>query len=148
MVDQPPAADQPPPLVTSQPDVPPVKSNERPASPERTASGEKAIDDELTPAAAAGEAVADAGTAAEQFLIRGREQFNRGKYREALFEYQQVLRLDSTNQDVHYLIGLAHEQLGEYTAARQAYQQCTSGPYAVIAQNHVKSLEKKTGHSK
>jgi tetratricopeptide (TPR) repeat protein len=85
---------------------------------------------------------------AEQHLQRGREHFNAGRYHQSLEEYQQVKRLDANNQDVGYLMGLAYEQMGQLEAALEAYRGCTSGPYAGVAGNHVKRLEKKLRRSK
>jgi Flp pilus assembly protein TadD len=91
---------------------------------------------------------AEALRAAEQHLRRGRELFSAGHVAQSLAEYQQVRRLDPTNQDVGYLLGLAYEQVGQPEAALKAYRSCTSGTYALIARNHVKRLEKKLGVSR
>lgn len=85
---------------------------------------------------------------AEQYLRRGTEYLNAKRYEEALKEYAQVRRLEPANKDVYYLIGQAHHHLGQLELALQAYQQCTSGPYAALAQQHVKRLEKKLTRSK
>ena len=60
----------------------------------------------------------------------------------ALAEYQQALKLDPSNTDVHYLMGLAYQQLGQLDQALDAYRQCASGKYASVAAQHVKKLEK------
>lgn len=60
----------------------------------------------------------------------------------ALAEYQQALKLDPANTDVHYLMGLAYQQLGQLDQALDAYRQCASGKYASVAAQHVKKLEK------
>lgn len=79
----------------------------------------------------------------EQRLKRGRDFLNAKQYSEALSEFRQVRRLDPRNRDVFYLMGLSHEQLGQLEEALEAYRECTSGPYASVAQNHVKRLAKK-----
>jgi Flp pilus assembly protein TadD len=84
---------------------------------------------------------------AEQHLKQGNEYLSAGRYQEALREYEQVRRLDPANKDVFYLIGQAYHQSGQLELALPAYRQCTSGPYAAIAQQHVKKLEKKFGRS-
>lgn len=66
----------------------------------------------------------------------------------ALAEYQSALKADPANKDVHYLMGLAYQQLGQTDQAFAAYRKCTSGPYAAIAAQHVKKLEKDSKKSK
>lgn len=78
-----------------------------------------------------------------EHVRRGNEHFTAGRYDDALREYRAAQKLDPSNPDVYYLIGLVHERRGEYEAAREAFQQCTDGPYAAVARNHVKMLEKK-----
>ncbi len=78
-----------------------------------------------------------------EHVRRGNEHFTAGRYDEALREYHIARGLDPANPDVYYLLGLVHERLGEYEAAREAFEQCTAGPYAAIARNHLKMLEKK-----
>jgi tetratricopeptide (TPR) repeat protein len=85
---------------------------------------------------------------AQQHLHQGNDHLNAGRYREALQEYEQVRRLDKSNQDVYYLMGLAHEKLGELELALQAHQQCTSGTYAEQAKRNATRLEKKLRPSK
>jgi len=85
---------------------------------------------------------------AKQHLDQGNDYLNTGRYREALQEYEQVRRLDKSNYDVYYLMGIAYEKLGELDLARQAHQQCTSGIYADQANRNVTRLEKKRRRSK
>lgn len=66
----------------------------------------------------------------------------------ALAEYQAALRADPANKDVHYLMGLAYQQLGQQDQAVAAYRKCTSGPYASVAAQHVKKLDKDSKKSK
>lgn len=78
-----------------------------------------------------------------EHVRRGNEHFTAGRYDDALLEYRAAQQLDPSNPDVYYLLGLVHERRGEYDAARQAFEQCTTGPYAAVARNHLKMLEKK-----
>ncbi|MCS6816658.1 MAG: protein kinase [Blastocatellia bacterium] len=78
-----------------------------------------------------------------EHVRRGNENFNAGRYDEALREYQAAQQLDPANPDVYYLLGLVYERRGEYDAAREAFERCTAGPYAAVARNHLKMLEKK-----
>lgn len=66
----------------------------------------------------------------------------------ALAEYQSALKADPANKDVHYLMGLAYQQMGQTDQAFAAYRKCTSGPYAAVAAQHVKKLEKDSKKSK
>jgi tetratricopeptide (TPR) repeat protein len=74
---------------------------------------------------------------------RGNAYFTAQQYEEALREYHAARELDPSNPDVYYLIGLVHERRGEYAAAHEAFRHCTAGPYAAVARNHLKMLEKK-----
>jgi hypothetical protein len=85
----------------------------------------------------------EATRSAQDILKDGLHHFESGQYSEALAAYEQVQRLDRANRDVHYLAGLAHEKLGDLDAALKAFEQCTSGPYANVSKQHVKSLKKR-----
>jgi len=89
------------------------------------------------------EGVTGATLTVAEHVRRGNEHFTAGRYDEALREYQIARELDPANPDVYYLLGLVHERRGEYDAAREAFEQCTAGPYAAVARNHLKMLEKK-----
>jgi tetratricopeptide (TPR) repeat protein len=78
-----------------------------------------------------------------EYVRRGNEYFNARRYDDALREYRAAQQLDPSNPDIYYLLGLVHERRGEYDAAREAFAQCTAGPYAAVARNHLKMLEKK-----
>jgi hypothetical protein len=78
-------------------------------------------------------------------IRQGQTHFAAGQYAQALAEYRQARRLVPGNADVGYLMGLTLEKMGQPDAALQAYESCTSGPYAGVAQNHVKRLRKKLG---
>ncbi|MGH9801843.1 MAG: tetratricopeptide repeat protein [Blastocatellia bacterium] len=61
---------------------------------------------------------------------------------QALVEYKQALRLDPTDKDVYYLMGLAYEKLGQLREALESHRKCTSINYQLISAQHVKRLEK------
>lgn len=82
---------------------------------------------------------------AEELISRGMKAYNASDPRGALKEYRAALARAPGNQDVHYLMGLAYEKLGDYEAAFQAYSNCRSGTYSKIASQHVKRLSKKLG---
>lgn len=89
------------------------------------------------------EETASATLTVAEHVRRGKAHFNAGRYEEALQEYQTARQLDPTNPDIYYLLGLVYERRGEYDTAREAFERCTAGPYAAIARNHLKMLEKK-----
>lgn len=66
----------------------------------------------------------------------------------ALAEYKLALEIDPGNVDVHYLMGMAYQQLGQLNQALEAHRKCTSGTYAPLAAQHVKKLEKEISKSK
>jgi len=78
-----------------------------------------------------------------EYVRRGNEYFNARRYDDALREYRAAQQLDPSNPDIYYLLGLVHERRGEYDAAREAFARCTAGPYAAVARNHLKMLEKR-----
>lgn len=86
-------------------------------------------------------------TAAE-FLQRGLNAQNSGRHQEALGEFRKALQQDPSNVGIYYLIGSSHHRLGQLEQALAAYRQCTSGAYARVSSEHVKTLEKKVGKSK
>lgn len=148
------------PSVSQPPDAsqPSATANQSPSSPTLTLN--KTSDVEVKPsgstkAAKGGGSASGAApktraktVSAEHHLKQGTEYLSAKRYQEALREYEQVRRLEPANKDVYYLIGQAHHQSGQLELALQAYQQCTSGTYAALAQQHVKKLEKKLGRSK
>jgi Flp pilus assembly protein TadD/uncharacterized Zn finger protein (UPF0148 family) len=82
---------------------------------------------------------------AENILKQGIAHMYAGQYQEALSELESVKKLDPDNKDVYYVIGLTYQKMNQLGQALDAYRQCTSGHYASVAQDHVKSLEKKVG---
>lgn len=86
---------------------------------------------------------AEPALTARQHIDRGNAYLNAGRAQAALLHYQEAQRLEPGNPDVYYLLGLAYERLGDIEAALKAFEQCTSGPYAGVAQSHFKRLQKK-----
>jgi len=85
------------------------------------------------------------GTSAEHSLEQGVTHMNAGRHQEALQEFERVKKLDPSNKNVYYLIGLTYQKMNQPQQALEAYRQCTSGQYASVAQNAAKNLEKKVG---
>lgn len=85
---------------------------------------------------------------AAELLQRGLDAQNSGRYQEALGEFQKALQQDPGNVSIYYLIGTTHHRLGQLEQALAAYRQCTSGAYASVSAQHVKTLEKKLSKSK
>lgn len=88
---------------------------------------------------------ADGTGAAAHNLNQGIAHLGAGRYQDALQEFEYVKTLDPGNKNVYYLIGQTYHKMGQLERALEAYRQCTSGDYASIAQNHVRTLEKKLG---
>jgi TolA-binding protein len=82
---------------------------------------------------------------ANDHLKNGLALLNARLYQDAIREFEGVRRLAPANKDIHYLLGQAYHQMGKLDQALAAYRQCTSGVYATVSQNHVKTLEKKLG---
>lgn len=59
------------------------------------------------------------------------------RYADAIKEYQKALYLTPEDNDLHYLMGLAYYQAGQYAMAIDHYRKCTSGQYAAVAHNSV-----------
>ena len=78
----------------------------------------------------------------ERRLKRGREFLNKGSEKKAIGEFMTVQMLEPSNEDVHYLMGLAYEQLKRPAEALDHYLLCKSGPYAGLSIQHVKRLDK------
>ncbi|HEY6400596.1 MAG TPA: hypothetical protein VI479_04260 [Blastocatellia bacterium] len=93
--------------------------------------------------AAAKPAQAPTGTSAVEHQKQGADYLNKRLYQEALREFDFVRKLDPGNKDVYYLIGSAYNGMNQLERALEAYRQCTSGTYVIVAQNAVKNLEKK-----
>lgn len=80
---------------------------------------------------------------AEELISRGMKAYNASDPQGALREYKAALSRAPGNQDVHYLMGLAYEKLGDLEAALQSYRNCRSGIYSKVASQHVERLSKK-----
>lgn len=98
-----------------------------------------------TPATAQEKSGGDGTGAAAHNLNQGMAHLTAGRYQDALREFEYVKSLDPGNKSVYYLIGQAYHKMGQLERALEAYRQCTSGVYASIAQNHVRTLEKRIG---
>lgn len=59
------------------------------------------------------------------------------RFADAIKEYQKALTLTPEDNDLHYLMGLAYYQAGQYAMAIEHYRKCTSGQYAAVARNSV-----------
>ncbi|MBM3735841.1 MAG: tetratricopeptide repeat protein [Acidobacteria bacterium] len=79
----------------------------------------------------------------EEIIKQGMDALNAKDYTRAVGLFRQARELQPSNPDLGYLLGMALENTGEPGAALDAYNSCTSGPYAQIAKNHVKMLAKK-----
>jgi tetratricopeptide (TPR) repeat protein len=99
----------------------------------------------VAPPATAREKSDDGTGAAQHNLNQGIAHLGAGRYQDALREFEYVKSLDPGNKSVYYLIGQTYHKMGQLERALEAYRQCTSGVYASIAQNHVRTLEKKLG---
>ena len=78
----------------------------------------------------------------EHHLNRGREFLNKRSEKKAISEFMTVQMLEPSNEDVHYLMGLAYEQLKRPAEALAHYVLCKSGPYAGVSSQHVKRLDR------
>ncbi|MBI3951682.1 MAG: zinc-ribbon domain-containing protein [Acidobacteria bacterium] len=136
VIQVPPSA-PPPPVAVEPPKAPPTLSS-KPSAPRESASTDSPKTSTRPP-----ETRVDAGQQIEQLRHEGDQLLNTGRYQEALLVYEKIQRLDPENKDVFYLMGQAHQKLGQPLLALQAYRQCTSGPYAALAEQHVRMLEKR-----
>lgn len=133
-----------------------ANESEQKTQPEEAASAAESSEKEDKQGAEANrktavkEKTADAQPAASatELLQRGLDAQNSGRYQEALSEFQKALQKDPANVSIHYLIGSAHHRLGQLEQALASYRQCTSGAYASVAAEHVKTLEKKLSKPK
>ncbi len=81
-------------------------------------------------------------SSADDHIKAGLKAFDARDYSMAAAEYMAAARLQPSNSDVHYLLGLAYEKLRRPADALAEYQKCTSGPYASVSKQHVKRLSK------
>jgi tetratricopeptide (TPR) repeat protein len=63
------------------------------------------------------------------------------RHADAIREYQKALYLTPEDNDLHYLIGTAYFQGGQYAMAIEHYRKCTSGQYAAVARNSVRKAD-------
>jgi cytoskeletal protein RodZ len=91
---------------------------------------------------------APAPPSSDEHVKRGRDLLNSGSYDRALVEFRSASRLEPANDDVHYLAGVAHDKLGQRSEALEEFSRCKSGPYASLASQHVKRLNKQLGKGK
>ena len=98
-----------------------------------------------TPATSQEKQPANQTVSADLYLKQGTTYLNSGRHQEALRDFEYVRQLDPGNKDVYYLIGQAYHRMNLLGQALEAYRQCTSGPYASVAQSNAKTLEKKVG---
>ena len=69
----------------------------------------------------------------EEAFVRGRDQFDAGKYREAVASFKQAIAASPDWPIPHYALGVAYETLGQYTEAIESYQKTISfKPYFVF----------------
>ncbi|MEK7830666.1 MAG: tetratricopeptide repeat protein [Acidobacteriota bacterium] len=120
--------------------TPPSESAEKP--PEKDGD----VSDQKTKPAGKGSApsTATAATAADHIKLG----ISAGNPSAALAEYKKALQLEPGNMDVHYLMGLAYQQMGQPDQALASYRKCASGTYASVAAQHVKKLERDMSKSK
>ena len=76
----------------------------------------------------------------KKHLARGMEFLRAGSAEKAIKEFMTVQETTPSNQDVHYLMGLAYEQLKRPADALAHYLLCKSGPYAGVSKQHVERL--------
>lgn len=133
-----------PPLVSGQPLGTP-SSRPTGKAPSVASEGRPSSDAQDVAAASHTAEVAEPALTAKQHIDRGNAYLNSGRTQAALLHYQDAQRLEPNNPDVYYLLGLAYERLGDIEAAIKAFERCTSGPYAGVAQSHFKRLQKKKG---
>jgi hypothetical protein len=121
------------PLRSRTPSATPGQESPTPTPPEHVAAPEDRAEE------------AEPALTAKEHIDRGNAYLNAGRTQAALLHYQAAQRQEPNNPDVYYLLGLVYERLGDIEAAIKAFAQCTSGPYAGVAQSHFKRLEKKKG---
>jgi tetratricopeptide (TPR) repeat protein len=86
----------------------------------------------------------EATTSSAADLVKlGIEHFGKKQYNLALNAFQEASKLDPSNQDIYYLMGLTYEKLGRPDSALESYQRCQSGAYAHQARQHVERLSKR-----
>ena len=89
-----------------------------------------------------------AAPSGDEHVRLGRDLLNARNYDRALVEFRSAARLEPSNNDVHYLAGLAYDKLGQRSEALEEFSRCKSGPYAAVAAKHVERLSKQLRKNK
>ncbi len=72
----------------------------------------------------------------------GKRYFNIGQFGAALKELHEAVRLTPSDKDIYYFLGGSYKGLGQLIKAFEYFKKCEAGPYAQIAQNAAKQIEK------
>jgi tetratricopeptide (TPR) repeat protein len=73
----------------------------------------------------------------------GKFYFLSNKYREAIKEFEKVTKLDPSNADAYYNLGLCYESLNELSLAREMYERVLSiDPNYKLAKEHLERILK------
>ncbi|HWO01839.1 MAG TPA: protein kinase [Blastocatellia bacterium] len=80
---------------------------------------------------------------AQDHVKQGLEFSRAGAYEEAIAQFAIAHRLEPSNDDVNYLMGLAYERINRPEEALSHYRMCSSGVYAKLSIQHVKRLSKR-----
>lgn len=132
----------------TQPQTEPTVDKEKSAMTKNAGADSKSTPQAVaksTPSAPKENSGADGTGAAAHNLNQGITFFNSGRYQDAMREFEYVKKLDPGNKSVHYLIGQTYHKMGKLQEALESYRRCTSGVYASVARNNVRSLEKQLG---
>lgn len=78
-----------------------------------------------------------------QVIQSGIAALNSKDYTTAATQFRKARQLQPNNPDLGYLLGMSLESSGELASASDAFETCTSGPYAQIAKGHVKTIMQK-----
>lgn len=116
----------------------PESEKKHPHAPKQAEAGKEAAGSAANDGQGAS-AEAAAPTAAD-LIKRGLEFFGKKQYDMALADFQEASKLDPTNQDVYYFMGLVYEKLGRPADALESYKRCQVGTYASQSKQHAKRL--------
>jgi hypothetical protein len=78
-----------------------------------------------------------------EVIQSGIAALNTKDYATAVTLFQKAQQLQPGNADIGYLLGMSLEGTGDLAAAQTAFESCTTGPYAQIARNHIKTIAQK-----
>ncbi len=78
-----------------------------------------------------------------EVIQSGITALNSKDYATAVTLFRKARQLQPNNPDLGYLLGMSLESAGELEPAREAFETCTSGPYAQIAKGHIKTITQK-----